>query len=75
MKTTSEVTPVSLASNTRGFRLHKENACIRENNESNDENKVLDTSYDTTRNIRKRTRNEKELAYYEKLYKQREMSY
>jgi len=35
MNTTPEVTPLSLASNTRGFRLHKENVCIRENNEFN----------------------------------------
>lgn len=43
MNTTLEVTP-SLASNTRGFRLHKENVCIRKNSESNDKNTVPDTT-------------------------------
>ncbi|EZA53606.1 uncharacterized protein LOC113563384 [Ooceraea biroi] len=73
MKTTPEVTPVSLASNIRGFRVHKENVSTREHSESNDGNAVPSTSYGTTRNVRKRTREGNELAYYEKLYKQREM--
>ncbi|XP_011860100.1 PREDICTED: trihelix transcription factor GT-1-like [Vollenhovia emeryi] len=57
----------------------KKNVCIKESSESNDENTVPNTtstssttSYGTTRNIRKRARQENELAYYEQLYKQRE---
>lgn len=76
MNTAPEVTPLSLASNTHGFRLHKENVCIRENSEFNNENTVSNTTSiistsstsstssisDDTRNIRKRARRQDELA-------------
>lgn len=85
MNTIPEVTPLSLASNTRGFRLPKENVCIRENNESNDENTVPNTtstfvsttssfstsSSSSSSKFRKRAK-KNDLAYYEQLYEQRE---
>lgn len=74
MKNTPEVTPLSLASNTRGFRVHKENLCTQENSDSNENEKpVPNTSRDTTRNIRKRRRQENNKSeVYEKLYEQKE---
>ncbi|XP_024868154.1 uncharacterized protein LOC112452266 [Temnothorax curvispinosus] len=76
MNTTPEVTPVSLASNTRGFRLHKENVCTTENSESNDENTVPNTtstststtsssttSHGTKHKFRKRARKRRKTAY------------
>lgn len=74
MKNTPEATPLSLASNTRGFRLHKKTVCTRENSDSNEnETVVSSTSHDTVHNIRKRQRQENnELQCYKKLYEQRE---
>lgn len=72
MNTTPEIQPISLASSTHGYRLHKRTVDT-ENIESDEEREnMAPENSNIMRHTRKRSRKDHFALYYEKLYEQRE---